>query len=81
MTLTIYRVSLMFLGVHYCGCLGTVVDALPLKKTTIDWMLSGMLGLMTVSSYGIIIWLWRQKRIAMRSISQNAVVAVSEQRF
>jgi hypothetical protein len=74
----LYRVALMLLGMHYCGCLGTVVDSLPINKATIHWVLSAMLAVMTLSSYAIIMWFCREKQVAARAVSKNVGEVVSK---
>jgi hypothetical protein len=57
-----YRIGSRWLGVHYCGCLGTVTDALPIGEEATNALLAVFLCYLLIGSYTSCLLLYLQGR-------------------
>jgi hypothetical protein len=63
----VYRFGLIWVAYHKpCPCLGNLTDALHISPEIGDMAMKITLGYLLVGSYGCLIWLWLQKRMALR---------------
>jgi len=57
-----YRLGIGLINVHYCGCLGTLTDALPMNANLVHTLLVVMLAYLLAGSYAAVGWLYWQQR-------------------
>lgn len=67
-----YRIGLWWIGwKRPCGCMGSLTDALHIKPETADHIAKAFLAYLLISSYGLLIWEWRQARQRRFAVVQD----------
>jgi hypothetical protein len=75
----VYRIGFVLMDWHRpCGCLGNLTDALRISPQTADTTMKIILAYLLVGSFGSLIWIWRQKRLALRAAISKQETSASE---
>jgi hypothetical protein len=70
----VYRIGLKWVGYHKpCSCLGNLTDSLHISPEAADTAMKVVLGYLLIGSYGMLFWLWRQKR---RSVDGGSEIGI-----
>jgi hypothetical protein len=57
-----YRLGLVMVGYHKpCSCLGNLTDSIHMSPSAADSAAKAVLAYLIVTSYGALLWLWKQK--------------------
>jgi hypothetical protein len=72
-----YRISLKWAHIQYCGCLGTLGQALPISPAVTDRILKFVLLYLALGSYALVFWLCIAKRRSHLAVDVPTSVANS----